>query len=109
MSDTSIRPINRTLSDATTPGKSGPGSNGNERVLCISQSSSITEASLSDYLMSYLGHLLGESYPSAGMQPVYSTAPANWTKKFWSSPRLHKKDSYKLFEKVSLIFLTWKN
>ena len=28
--------------------------------------------------MSYLGHLLGESYPSAEMQLVYSAVPANW-------------------------------
>ena len=31
----SIRPIDRTLSGATTPAQSGPGSDGNERVLCI--------------------------------------------------------------------------
>ena len=41
-----------TLSGATTLSQSGPGSNGNERALCIPQSSSITEASPSDYLMS---------------------------------------------------------
>ena len=29
--------IDRTLSDTTTPGQSGPGSDGNERVLCIPQ------------------------------------------------------------------------
>ena len=44
----SIRPIDGTLTDATTPGESGPGSNGNERVFCIFQSSSITEVSPSD-------------------------------------------------------------
>ena len=58
MSNSFIWPIDRTLSGATTPGQSGPGSNGNERVLHISQSSSITEASPSDCLMSYPGHLL---------------------------------------------------
>ena len=31
----SIWPINMTLSGATTPGQSWPGSNGNEGVLCI--------------------------------------------------------------------------
>ena len=31
----SIRPIDRTLSDATTSGQSGPGSYGNEGVPCI--------------------------------------------------------------------------
>ena len=29
-------------------------------------------------LVSYPGHLLGKSYPSAERQSVYSTAPANW-------------------------------
>ena len=67
MSDNSIWPIDRTLSSATTLGQSEPGSDGNEGVLCIPQSSSITEASPSDCLVSYPGHLLGESYPSAEM------------------------------------------
>ena len=67
-----------TLSGATTPGQSGPGSHGNDGVLCIPQSSSITGVSPSDCLVSYPGHSSGESYPSAEMQKVYSTAPANW-------------------------------
>ena len=37
--------MDRTLSDATIPGQSGPGSNGNERVHHIPQSSIITGAS----------------------------------------------------------------
>ena len=57
-------------------GQSGHGSNGNEGQLCISQ------ISLSDGLMSYLGHSLGRgSYLSAEMPLVYSTAPANWAGK----------------------------
>ena len=36
---------------ATTPRQSGPGSNGNEEIIHIPQSSSITSASTSDYLM----------------------------------------------------------
>ena len=59
-------------------GQSGSGSNGSEGVHCIPQSSSITEASASDCLVSYLGHSLEESYPSAEMQSMYSTAPAEW-------------------------------
>ena len=55
------------LSGATTPGQSGPRSDGNEGVLNIPQSSSITGVSPSDCLLSYPGHLLGESYPSAEM------------------------------------------
>ena len=57
-----IRPIDKTLSSATTRGLSGPGSDGNKGVLHIPQSSSITGASPSDCLVSYPGHLLGESY-----------------------------------------------
>ena len=45
-----IWPINRTLSDATTPGPSGPRSDGNEEVLRIPQISSITGTSQSDCL-----------------------------------------------------------
>ena len=78
MSNCSIWPIDSTQSDATTPGQSGLGSNGNERALRIPQSSSITKAPLSDCLVSYLGHSLGESYPSAVMELMYSTAPADW-------------------------------
>ena len=48
----------RTLSSATTPVQSGSGSDGNEGILCIRQSSMITGTSPSDYLVSYTGHLL---------------------------------------------------
>ena len=44
------------LSGATTPGQSGPGSDGNEGVLRIPQRSSIAGTSPSDCLVSYLGH-----------------------------------------------------
>ena len=73
----SIWPIDRTLSSATTPGQSGPGSDGNEEVLHIPQSSRFTGASPSDCLVSYPGHL-GELYLFAEMQSVYSTALADW-------------------------------
>ena len=68
------------LSGATTLGQSEPGSNGNEGVLRISQSSSIAGTSPSDCSVSYLGHSLGGSYPSAEKQSLYSTAPADWAK-----------------------------
>ena len=85
MSNSSIWPIDRTLSNATTPSQSVPGSDGNDRVLCIPQSSSINETSPSDCLVSYLGHSLGrESDPSVEMQSVYSAASAVWVKSFWS-------------------------
>ena len=67
----SIWSIDRTLSGATTPDQSGPRNDGNKEVLCIPQSSNISGTSLSDCLVSYPRH-------SAGMQSVYSTAPADW-------------------------------
>ena len=73
----SFWPIDRTLTGTSTQGHSGSGSNWNEGVLCISQSSSITEASTSNCFVSYLGHLLGESYSSIEMQSVYSAAPVD--------------------------------
>ena len=50
----SIWPIDRTLSGAIIPGHSGPGSDGNEGVIHISQSSSITEASPKCYILDTL-------------------------------------------------------
>ena len=80
MSNSSIWLIDRTLPGTTTLSQSGPWSDGKEEVLRSPQSSSITGASPSDCLMSYPGHSLGRgSYPSAEMQSVYSTTPANWT------------------------------
>ena len=54
----SIQPTDRTLSGAITSGHSGPGSDGNKRVLRIPQSSSIIGTSPSDCLVLYPGHLL---------------------------------------------------
>ena len=62
-----FNPLIGLLSGATIPGQSGPGSDGNEGVLRIPQSSSITGASLSDCLVPY-------ARPSAEKQSVYSTA-----------------------------------
>ena len=76
----SIWPIDSTLSGATPPGQSRPGSDGNEGVFRIPQSSSFTGTSLSDCLVLYPGHSLvggGWSYLSAEMQPIYSTAPTD--------------------------------
>ena len=60
MSNSTSWPIDRTLSGATTPDQNGPESNGNERVLHISESSSITRTSPSDCLVLYPGHSLRE-------------------------------------------------
>ena len=89
MSSSSIWPIYQvlplqTLSGATTPEQNGSGSNGYERIVCISQSSSITEVSISDCLVSYQGHLLGGgSYPSVETQSVYFMVSADWASFFW--------------------------
>ena len=76
MSNSSIWPTDRTLSSVTTPGQSEPGSDGNEEVLHIPRSSSITEASPSDCLVSYPGHLLRKIYPSTQMHMLYFAAPS---------------------------------
>ena len=52
-----FNPLIGPLSGATMPGLSGPGSNDNEEVLRIPQSSSITGTSTSNSLVSYLGHV----------------------------------------------------
>ena len=50
-----------TLSGTTTLSQSGHGRDGNEGVLHIPQSSSITEVSPADCLVSFPGHSLEES------------------------------------------------
>ena len=81
MSNNSIWPIDKTLSGANSCGQSVPGSNGNERVLHIPQSSGISRAS--DCLMSNPGNLLMGSFPYAKMQSVYSVTPADWLNMFF--------------------------
>ena len=77
MSNSFIWPIDRTLSGASISGQRGPGSDGNEEVLHIPQSSSISEVTPSDGFVLYLGHLLWVGpYPSSEMRSVYSTVPA---------------------------------
>ena len=79
MSTSSVWPIDRTLSSATTLGPSELGSYGNKGVLRIPQSSRIIGSPPSDCLVSNPGHLLGwGSYPSVEMQSVYSAAAADW-------------------------------
>ena len=83
MSNSSIWPIDLTLSSATMQGQSGPGSDGNEWILCIFQSLSITGALPRDCLMfiqnTHWGGDGGEGLtPTAEMQSVYSTALVDW-------------------------------
>ena len=68
-----------TLSGATTPDPSAPERDGYEGILHNPQSSCITGASPSDCFTSYSVHSLEESYPSAEMQSVYSSAPADFS------------------------------
>ena len=74
----SIWSIDKTLSNATTTGQCGPGSDNNEEVLCIPHVSSITDVSTSDCLVSHPGQSLEESYPFAETHQVYSLALADW-------------------------------
>ena len=68
----------RPLTGTNTLGQSGPGSNSNEEVLHISQSSK-TEVSQSDSLVSYQKNThWGKSYVFEEMQSAYSTTTANW-------------------------------
>ena len=76
MSNSSIWPIDKTLSSTITPDQSGPESDGSEGVLRIPQNSSITGASPLNGLMSYQDIRWG-SYPYTKMQSVYFTAPAD--------------------------------
>ena len=99
-----VWPIYRTLSGATTPGLCGFKSDGNKGVLRILQSSSITGASPSDCLVSYPRHSLVESYPSAEMQSVYSAAAADRVK-----ARYRKKSIFNTFSNRSQIFKLVKN
>ena len=71
-------PTDRALSGATTLGQSGPGSDGNEEVLNILQTSSITGTLPSDCLMSYPGHSWGGLTPQQRFDQCILQAPANW-------------------------------
>ena len=84
-----IWPRDKTLSGATTLGQSGPGSDGNEGVIHISQSSSITGASPPDYLVSYSGHSLWRSYLCRDAVGVFYSS-SQLGKRFWWNTRLCK-------------------
>ena len=84
-----MRTIDKTLSSATTPSQGGPESDGNEGVLYIPQSSSITGSSPSVCFVLYPGQSLGGAYRSTEKQSVYYTAPADWAITYlrhWQSP-----------------------
>ena len=84
MSNSSILSIDRTLSGATTPGQSGPGSDVNEEVLYVHQSSR-TEASPSDISTSYPGHSLVGVFIHYKVSVVVFYSPSQLGFPFWSS------------------------
>ena len=65
-----VWPIDRTLSGATTPDQSRPGSDSNERVQHLPQSSSITGTSPSDCLVPYPGQSLARGFLPLCRVPV---------------------------------------
>ena len=85
-SNSSIWPIDGTLTVTIIIDQSRPGSNDNEGVLHISQNFR-TGVSPSDGLVLYSGHLWEGSYSSAKVQLAYSTGPAK--------QRLRKKERKK--------------
>ena len=72
-----IQAIDRALSGATILDQSRPRSDGNNGVLHIYLSPSITWTSPPDCLVSYTGHFLGMILAPAEVQSVYSSAPAD--------------------------------
>ena len=71
------------LSGATTPGQSGPGSNGNEEVFRIPQSSSFAGTSPSDCLVSYPGHSLGGFLPLCRAAVSVFYCPSSFMNRFF--------------------------
>ena len=86
--NSSIWPINGTLTGVTTPCQRGPGSNSNEEVLHIFQSSS-TEFSPSDSLVSYPEHTLKENIEQA-FQSYTNNLLINLFDHRWDSLRYYR-------------------
>ena len=100
----SIWPIDRTLSGAISQGQSGPGSNGNEGVLHILQSSNITRASPSDCFGSYTGHSLGGLTPlQISSRYILQFQPTGQSRKY---NQLNWKISPKRDSKIN-IYIEW--
>ena len=109
MSNNSILPRDRTLSGPTTPGQSEPGSNGNKGVLWIPQSSSMREASPSDYFMSYPGQSL-VGVLLLCRDAVNLTASADWAISkldclWFYQWKWNKNQNYILIKYIELTFL----
>ena len=85
-----------TLPGAFTPSQSGPGSDGCQRALCISQNPSITWTTSTDCLVSYPGHS-----SEAGVLPIFREAVGV----FYSLSRLGKED-LEIEERIDTIQIT---
>ena len=94
----SIWPIDRTLSDPTTSGQIGLGSNGNEGVLCIPQSSSIPGIWPSDRLVSY-------PWVSLWVLALCTDAVGVFYSPSGMDKQLLDKNSIEYFWKISLLFI----
>ena len=85
--------LDRTQSGSITLGQNRPSSDGDEEVLRIPQSDSITKALPSDSLVSYPGHFFlggGEiPPPSAEKQLMYSIATTDWAKVYLRGVRTY--------------------
>ena len=110
MSNSSVWPIDRTLSDATTQGQSEPGSDDNEGALRIPQSSSITGTSPSNCLVLYPEHSLGsftslerwsrgiqQTRPSKDLSVLQIKTNSQWDILFLFYYLLTSDDFHKLF------------
>ena len=71
-----------------TPGQSRLGSDGNEGILPVPQSSIITESSPKNCLVTYPGHSLGWPYPSAEKQLTVRPHRGDRCKFFDGQPKL---------------------
>ena len=108
MSNSSIWPIDKTLSSVTTQGQSGPGSWWQWRGNPCSLKLQYYLALPSDCLVSYPQHSFGESYSFAEKQSMYSAAPANWATAVLHSLLKHEKgclfDIYNEYAWKTLLF-----
>ena len=111
---TSIWPMDRTLSGATTPSQSEPGSDGNEGVIHIHQSSSITGTSPSDGLVSYPGHSLQRCWASVHFEEQKRTWRTTYTQGNPENSQIedHRSRPIKYKEKINeeilaVLYLSW--
>ena len=103
MSNSSIWHIDRTLWGATTPGQSGSERDGNERVLHIPQSSSITGDLSSDCLVSYQDTRWGSFTPlQRGIQCILQPLPSWLGHKKKSKP-----NQSNIYKRIKFVIRTW--